>query len=128
MKLNEGPVSVCVKQIQIQNVDVCQEAPNFWTCFNMFLLAHCENSLAMYDINNFIDFKEYLYFSFKQIVIEITVLGLIFLYFLVKYYFTGNDLKFKMHSEDEKKQKRTTDGNSHEITASSQDHESEDKQ
>ncbi|NXK03594.1 MDR3 protein, partial [Herpetotheres cachinnans] len=34
--------------------------------------------------------------------------------------------KFKMHSEDEKKQ-RTADGNSNEITASSQDHESEDK-
>uniref|UniRef100_A0A663E1E6 ATP binding cassette subfamily B member 1 n=1 Tax=Aquila chrysaetos chrysaetos TaxID=223781 RepID=A0A663E1E6_AQUCH len=32
-----------------------------------------------------------------------------------------------MHSEDEKKQKRTADGNSHEITASSQGHESEDK-
>ncbi|KAM6281047.1 ATP-dependent translocase ABCB1-like [Porphyrio hochstetteri] len=32
-----------------------------------------------------------------------------------------------MHSEDSKKQKRTTDRNSHEITASSQDHESEDK-
>ncbi|KAI1242690.1 hypothetical protein IHE44_0000229 [Lamprotornis superbus] len=33
--------------------------------------------------------------------------------------------KFKMHSEDEKKY--TADGNSHEIAASSQDHESEDK-
>ncbi|NXD36010.1 MDR1 protein, partial [Copsychus sechellarum] len=33
--------------------------------------------------------------------------------------------KFKMHSEDEKK--HTADGNSHEIAASSQDHESEDK-
>ncbi|KAF4800616.1 Multidrug resistance protein 1 [Turdus rufiventris] len=33
--------------------------------------------------------------------------------------------KFKMHSEDEKKY--TADGNSHEITASSQDHEPEDK-
>lgn len=33
-----------------------------------------------------------------------------------------------MHSEDEKKQKHTADGNSHEITASSQGHESEDKQ
>lgn len=31
-----------------------------------------------------------------------------------------------MHSEDEKKY--TADGNSHEITASSQDHEPEDKQ
>lgn len=47
----------------------------------------------MNDINNFIDFKKYLYFSFKQIVIEITVLDLTFIYFLVKYYFTGNDLK-----------------------------------
>ncbi|XP_074721034.1 ATP-dependent translocase ABCB1 isoform X1 [Strix uralensis] len=32
-----------------------------------------------------------------------------------------------MHSEDEKKQKRTADGNNHELTASSQGHESEDK-
>ncbi|NXL60490.1 MDR1 protein, partial [Chordeiles acutipennis] len=35
--------------------------------------------------------------------------------------------KFKMHSEDEKKQKHSAGGNSHEIIASSQGHESEDK-
>ncbi|NXP51177.1 MDR1 protein, partial [Heliornis fulica] len=35
--------------------------------------------------------------------------------------------KFKMHSEDTKKQQFTADSNSHELTASSQDHESEKK-
>lgn len=61
--------------------------------------------------------------------IEITVLGLMVVYLLVKFYFQGAILnKFKMRSEDEEKQKHTADGNSHNVTASSQGHESENKQ
>lgn len=60
MKLNERPI--VIKQLQIQNVDVCKQTPNIWTCFNVFILTHYEDSLAMYDINNFIDFNEYIFF------------------------------------------------------------------
>lgn len=127
IKLNEGPT--VIKQIQIQNIDVCKETPNIWNCFNMFILAQWEDSLTMCDINNFIDFVKCLCFSLKQMAIEISVLGFMVVYLLVKFYFQGAILnKFKMHSEDEEKQKHTADGNSHNIAATSQGHELENKQ
>lgn len=82
---------------------------------------------AIYDINNFIDCNKYPSFSFKQMIVEIAVVSL-------RLCISQSNIilqetifnKFKMYSDDEKKY--TADGNSHEMAASSQGHESEDKQ
>ncbi|NXO51029.1 MDR1 protein, partial [Aramus guarauna] len=68
-------------------------------------LEHSARSLI-----RLLSLAEQLYISQTNIILEGAVLN-----------------KFKMHSEDAKKRKCTADGNSHEITASSQGHESEDK-
>lgn len=93
----------------------------------MLILVYYEYSLAIHDINNFTDCNKYPYFPFKRMIVEITVLGLRLCISQLNIILQETIFnKFKMHSEDEKTY--TADGNSHEIAASSQGHEFEDKQ